>query len=45
MGASKSIDRVAQLKSRHLYGMATAWSELLAEESRQATQSRRGYTE
>jgi DNA replication protein DnaC len=26
-----SIDRLAQLKSLHLYGMATAWAELLAE--------------
>jgi hypothetical protein len=26
-----SIDRLAQLKALHLYGMATAWSELLAE--------------
>jgi hypothetical protein len=33
-----SIDRAAQLKSLHLYGMATAWSELLAEESRQPAQ-------
>lgn len=29
--ANMSIDRLAQLKSLHLYGMATAWSELLAE--------------
>src|ERR1700690_4446190 len=26
-----SIDRQAQLNALHLYGMATAWSELLAE--------------
>ena len=26
-----SIDRLSQLKSLRLYGMATAWSELLAE--------------
>ena len=24
-------DRLAQLKALHLYGMATAWNELLAE--------------
>lgn len=30
-----SIDRLAQLKSLHLYGMATAWSELLAQGPRQ----------
>ncbi len=29
------IDRVAQLKSLHLHGMATAWSELQAEKPRQ----------
>lgn len=29
------IDRVAQLKALNLYGMATAWSELLAEKPRQ----------
>ena len=33
-----SIDRLAQLKSLHLYGMATAWSELLAEGPRQPVQ-------
>lgn len=33
-----SIDRLAQLKSLHLYGMATAWSELLAEGPRQPMQ-------
>jgi len=33
-----SIDRLAQLKALHLYGMATAWSELLAEGPRQPVQ-------
>jgi DNA replication protein DnaC len=33
-----SIDRLSQLKSLHLYGMATAWSELLAEGPRQPMQ-------
>jgi DNA replication protein DnaC len=33
-----SIDRLAQLKALHLYGMATAWSELLAEGPRQPMQ-------
>ena len=33
-----SIDRLAQLKSLHLYGMATAWSELLAEGVRRPMQ-------
>lgn len=33
-----SIDRLAQLKSLHLYGMATAWSELLAEGARRPMQ-------
>lgn len=33
-----SIDRLAQLKSLHLYGMATAWSELLAEGTRRPMQ-------
>lgn len=33
-----SIDRLAQLKSLRLYGMATAWSELLAEGPRQPVQ-------
>jgi DNA replication protein DnaC len=33
-----SIDRLAQLKSLHLYGMATAWAELLAEGPRQPMQ-------
>ncbi len=33
-----SIDRLAQLKSLHLYGMATAWGELLAEGRRQPMQ-------
>jgi hypothetical protein len=33
-----SIDRVAQLKSLHLYGMATAWAELLAESVRRPMQ-------
>ena len=33
-----SIDRLAQLKSLRLYGMATAWSELLAEGPRQPMQ-------
>ncbi len=33
-----SIDRLAQLKSLHLYGMATAWAELLAEGPRQPIQ-------
>lgn len=36
--ASMSIDRLAQLKSLRLYGMATAWSELLAEGPRQPMQ-------
>ena len=35
---SMSIDRLAQLKSLHLYGMATAWSELLAEGTRRPMQ-------
>lgn len=30
-----SIDRMTQPKSLHLYGMATAWAELLAEGPRQ----------
>lgn len=33
-----SIDRLAQLKSPHLYGMATAWAELLAEGTRRPMQ-------
>mgnify|MGYP001129755355 FL=1 len=33
-----SIDRLAKLKSLHLYGMATAWGELLAEGPRQPMQ-------
>ena len=33
-----SIDRLSQLKSLHLYGMATAWSELLAEGTRRPMQ-------
>lgn len=33
-----SIDRLAQLKSLHLYGMATAWAELLAEGARRPIQ-------
>ncbi len=33
-----SIDRLAQLKSLHLYGMATAWTELLAEGARRPMQ-------
>ena len=33
-----SIDRAAQLTSLHLFGMATAWSELMAEASRQPVQ-------
>ena len=33
--ASMSIDRLSQLKALHLYGMATAWTELLAEGPRQ----------
>ena len=33
-----SIDRLAQLKSLHLYGMATAWVELLAEGVRRPIQ-------
>ena len=33
-----SIDRLAQLKSLHLYGMATAWAELLAEGVRRPIQ-------
>lgn len=31
-----SIDRLAQLKALHLYGMVTAWTELLAEGPRQS---------
>jgi DNA replication protein DnaC len=33
-----SIDRAAQLKSLHLYGMASAWAEWMAEGPRQAVQ-------
>lgn len=33
-----SIDRMAQLKSLHLYGMASAWSEWMAEGPRQPVQ-------
>ena len=33
-----SIDRLAQLNALHLYGMATAWSELLAEGPRRPSQ-------
>ena len=33
-----SIDRLAQLKALHLYGMATAWAELLAEGKRRPMQ-------
>ena len=33
-----SIDRLAQLNALHLYGMATAWSELLAEGPRRPVQ-------
>jgi DNA replication protein DnaC len=36
--AGMSIDRLAQLKALHLYGMATAWSEFLAEGPRQPVQ-------
>src|SRR5271170_5035491 len=32
------IDRLAQLNALHLYGMATAWSELLAEGPRRQAQ-------
>src|ERR1700709_930390 len=32
------IDRLAQLNALHLYGMATAWSELLAEGRRRPVQ-------
>ena len=32
------IDRLAQLSALHLYGMATAWSELLAEGPRRPVQ-------
>ena len=32
------IDRQAQLSALHLYGMATAWSELLAEGPRRPVQ-------
>jgi DNA replication protein DnaC len=32
------IDRLAQLNALHLYGMATAWSELLAEGPRRPVQ-------
>ena len=31
-------DRLAQLNALHLYGMATAWSELLAEGPRRPVQ-------
>lgn len=44
-GGHMSIDRLAQLKALHLYGMATAWTELLAEReaaSAHATQSLAG---
>ena len=33
-----SIDRLAQLNALHLYGMATAWSELLTEGPRRPVQ-------
>lgn len=33
-----SIDRTMQLKSLHLYGMASAWAEWMAEGTRQAVQ-------
>ena len=32
------VDRLAQLNALHLYGMATAWSELLAEGPRRPVQ-------
>ena len=32
------IDRLAQLSTLHLYGMAAAWSELLAEGPRRPVQ-------
>ncbi len=32
------IDRLAQLNALHLYGMAAAWSELLAEGPRRPIQ-------
>src|ERR1700761_1024075 len=32
------VDRLAQLTALHLYGMATAWSELLAEGPRRPVQ-------
>ena len=35
---SLGIDRLAQLNALHLYGMATAWSELLAEGPRRPVQ-------
>jgi DNA replication protein DnaC len=40
MSSTKSpgIDRLAQLNALHLYGMATAWSELLAEGPRRPVQ-------
>ena len=34
----QGIDRLAQLNALHLYGMAAAWSELLAEGPRQPMQ-------
>ena len=37
-GVNMSIDRTARLKSLHLYGMAVAWAELLAEGPRQPMQ-------
>lgn len=33
-----SIDRTAQLKSLHLYGMASVWAEWMAEGPRQPVQ-------
>lgn len=33
-----SIDRTTQLKSLHLYGMASAWDEWVAEGPRQPVQ-------
>lgn len=34
----RGIDRLAQLSTLHLYGMAAAWSELLAEGPRRPVQ-------
>jgi hypothetical protein len=36
--AASGVDRLGQLSALHLYGMATAWSELLAEGPRRPMQ-------